>query len=107
MKAFACLCVLCLSFALVAFEVRADYTGGTPGGAGRVGVDPKTGDRKVEVKAPPPAAQEFPQVPVQVYPRVGRPGPRPAPSGRELAPSPGVKPPSGAGAPGRSGKSAD
>jgi hypothetical protein len=74
-----CPCLLCVLFALPVSGARADYTAGTPGGAGKVTVDPETGDRQVEVTASPPAAQERQQVPVYVYPQAGRPGPYPPP----------------------------
>ena len=82
-RLFHVACVLCALLALPVSGARADYTAGTPGGAGKVVVDPETGDRKVEVTAPPPVAQDSQQVPVYVYPQAGRPYP----------PSPGPKPP--------------
>ena len=73
-----CPCVLC---ALLVLPVsgRADYTAGTPGGAGKGTIDPESGDRKVEVTPQPPAAQDGQQVPVYIAPQVGRPGPHPSP----------------------------
>ncbi|MDR2696122.1 MAG: hypothetical protein LBC79_07070 [Deltaproteobacteria bacterium] len=80
-----CPCVLCVLLALPVSDARADYTAGTPGGAGKVATDPETGDRTVEVTAPPPAAQDGQQIPVYVSPQAERPWPHP--------PSPGPKPP--------------
>ena len=76
-----CPCVLCALLVLSVSGARAgDYTAGTPGGAGKVTIDPESGDRKVEVTPQPPAAQDGQQVPVYIAPQVGRPGPHPYPS---------------------------
>jgi len=90
LKRLLCGASLCVLFA-AASGADADYTGGTPGGAGNVTIDPESGDRKVEVTAPPPPAQHQQQMPMYVYPQVGRPGPYPAPPG---AKAPGGGPPS-------------
>jgi len=69
-------------------DAVTDYTTGTPGGAGKVTIDPQSGDRIVKV-TPPPAVQNQQQLPVYVYPQVGRPGPYPAPATPKPAPLPG------------------
>ena len=79
-------CAVTLWVALAAASgAAADYTSGTPGGAGKVTIDPESGDRNVIVTTPPPAVQDQQQFPVYVYPQVGRPGPYPAPPARKLA----------------------
>jgi hypothetical protein len=84
-----CPCVLCALLAAPVSGARADYTmGGTPGGAGKITIDPESGDRKVEV-TPPPSAQNRQQTPVYVYPQAGRPGLYPSPPGHA---SPTAKP---------------
>jgi hypothetical protein len=78
-----CPCLICALLAVAAPGARADYTAGTPSGAGKITVDPDTGDRKVEVTPPPSSStQNQPQTPVYVYPEVGRPGPHPPHSGQ-------------------------
>ena len=79
-----CLCMLCALLAAPVSGAAADYTTGTPGGAGKIIIDPETGDRKVEVTAPPPAVRDQQRMPVYVYPQVETPGRHP--------PSPGPKP---------------
>jgi len=85
-KRLAACMFLCAQMVLCAPGAAADYTAGTPGGAGKVAIDPETGDRKVEVRPRPPAAHTQPQVPVYVYPQVGKPGPHPAPHGPKAPP---------------------
>ena len=84
LKRFFCALSLCALLAVAVSGAAADYTGGTPGGAGKVTLDPESGDRKVEVTPPPPAGQNRQQTPVYVYPQAGRPYPAP--------PGPGPKP---------------
>ena len=92
---------LCAVLVAAVVSVAEDYTTGTPGGAGKVAIDPESGDRIVKVTPPPPAVQNPQQPPVYVYPQVGRPGPYPAPSPRKpVPPSSGAKAPSGSKAPG-------
>ena len=86
-----CPCVLCALLAAPASGACADYTAGTPGGAGKVAIDPETGDRKVEVTAPPPSTQTQQQMPVYVYPQVGGPRPRPSPPGHKALPPPSAR----------------
>jgi hypothetical protein len=82
---------LCAFLAVAASGAASAYTAGTPDGAGKITVDPESGDRKVEVTAPPPAVQNQQQIPVYVYPQVGRPGPYPAPGPPPLAKPPRSK----------------
>ncbi|MCL2123157.1 MAG: hypothetical protein FWH34_03610 [Desulfovibrionaceae bacterium] len=84
---------LCALLAAAVPGGAADYTAGTPGGAGKVTLDPESGDRNVEVTAPPPAPQNQLQMPVYVYPQLGRPGPYPAPpdAGPKPAKPQGIK----------------
>ena len=88
LKQLFCIAFLCTVLAAAVFCAAADYTTGTPGGAGKVIIDPESGDRIVKV-APPPAVQNQQQVPVYVYPQIGRPGPHPVPPPRKSAPPPG------------------
>jgi len=80
LKRLFCAVSLCAALAAAVSSVAEDYTAGTPGGAGKVTIDPENGDRIVKVTPPPPAVQNQPQLPVYVYPQVGRPGPHPAPA---------------------------
>ena len=80
LKRLFCALSLCSLLAAAVSGAAADYAGGTPGGAGKITLDPESGDRKVEV-APPPVEQNRQQIPVYVYPQMGRPGPYPAPPG--------------------------
>jgi hypothetical protein len=77
LKRVFCALFLCAAMAVAVPGAAADYTAGTPGGAGKVTIDPESGDRNVIVTAPPPVVQDQQQVPVYVYPQVGRPGPHP------------------------------
>jgi len=83
-----CLCMLCVLLAAPVSGAAADYTTGTPGGAGKIAIDPETGDRKVDVTPPPPAARDQRPMPVYVYPQVGNPGPYPPPPGPKPVPPP-------------------
>ena len=85
LKRIFCAVSLCTALAAAAPGAAADYTAGTPGGAGKVTIDPESGDRNVIVTAPPPAVQDRQQFPVYVYPQAGRPGPHPAPPARKSA----------------------
>ena len=76
-KRLFCSLSLCALIAVSASGAATDYTTGTMDGAGKVTIEPETGDRKVEVTAPPPAAHDQHSIPVYVYPQVGAPGPYP------------------------------
>ena len=91
LKRLFCVASLCVFLAAAVSGAASDYTAGTPGGAGKVTADPESGDRKVEVTAPPPAVQNQQRTPVYVYPQVGRPGPYPAPGPPPLAKPPRSK----------------
>ena len=85
LKWFFCSVFLCAVLSAAVSGVAADYTMGTPGGAGAITTDPESGDRIIKVVPPPPAVQNQQQFPIYVYPQVGRPGPHPAPPARKPA----------------------
>ena len=109
LKRLFCALSLCAVLAVAVSGAAEDYTTGTPGGAGKVTIDPESGDRIVKVTPPAPAVQNQQQPPVYVYPQVGRPGPHPAPFPRKPVPphsgvkAPGSKAPDGL-PPARSGQ---
>ena len=104
LKRFFCALSLCAVLVGAVSGAAADYTAGTPGGAGKVTIDPESGDRNVIVTTPPPAVQHQPQIPVHVYPQVGRPAPYPAPPPRKPVPPPaGAKRSADSKAPGGGG----
>ena len=88
LKRLFCSVSLCAMLAAAASGAAADYKMGTSGDAGKVATDPESGDRIVKVVPPPPAVQNQQQLPVYVYPQVGRQGPHPAPPARKRAASP-------------------
>jgi hypothetical protein len=79
---------LCAVLAVAVPGAAADYKMGTSGDAEKFTTCPESGDRIVKVVPPPPAVQNQQQLPVYVYPQVGRPGPHPAPPARKPAPPP-------------------
>jgi hypothetical protein len=82
-----CTCALCALLTLSVSHARTeDYTTGTPGGAGKVIIDPESGDRKVEVRSPPPSGESRQQPPIYVYPEVRGPWRHPPP-GRKSVPA--------------------
>ena len=100
LKLFFCTASLCAVLAAAVSGAAVDHMAGTPDGVGKITIDPESGNRVVKVIPPPPAVQSQQQLPVYVYPQVGRPGPHPSPSVRKSAPpSSGTKMPSGSKAP--------
>ena len=77
---------LCVLLVEAVPGAASDYTAGTPDGAGKVVRDPESGDRKVEVTAPRSAEPKQQQIPVYVYPQMGRPGPYPPHSAPDSPP---------------------
>ena len=71
LKRHLCIASLCAVVAAAVPVVAADYTTGTPGGAGKVTVDPETGDRVVRVTPAPQAVPEQDMQPIYVMPQVG------------------------------------
>ena len=71
LKRLLCTAFLCAVVAQDVPVVAADYTAGTPGGTGKVTVDPETGDRVVRVTPKPQAVPDQDIPPIYVVPQVG------------------------------------